>query len=107
MCFLPARLRPRAVTAAGTVPGKGGRAAAQAPTLSAGRREAHGLAPLAPGALVALLLGQGVLQVGHLHAQPGLVGGPGVQLHGLQGEPGHPHNVVPVPGPLGGDMSSC
>lgn len=73
----------------------------RAPTLSLGRQEAHGLAPLAPGALVALLLIHGVLRGGHLDTQPGLIGGTRVQFSSLEGEPGHPNNVTLVPGTLG------
>lgn len=68
--------------------------------MSVGRGEAHGLAPLAPVALIALLLHDLILQGGHLDTQPGLIGETRVQFHSFKDEPGHPNNVILVPGRL-------
>lgn len=67
-----------------------------------GRAEAHGLAPLTPQALKALLLCHFILRCGHLDTQPGLIAGARVQLNSFQDEPGHPKNAILVPGLLWG-----
>lgn len=73
------------------------------PTLSLERREEHGLAPLAPLALVALLLRDSILRGDQLDAQPGLVGGTAAQLDSFKGELGHPSDVALVLGLLWGE----
>lgn len=74
-----------------------------APTLSLEGREGHGLAPLAPLALVALLLHDSIFRGDQLDAQPGLVGGTVAQLDSFKGETGHPSDVALVLGLLWGE----